>query len=213
MGVVYTPGEYTKAATSTTGGAGFDETNDLPFDEYQEALFSELSGSGSNFYDTVDYTVVSHEDDSISYSIEVPDGATVLYGQIYLPTWGNRSLNGSLYVSGEFQTSYGCWLSPTVFSIPVPEGASEVEVTLNATDPFVVSGERFVALDLDKLEATTAKINARTPESLEISDDVHVSCTVQANDGQSLFLSIPYNQNWKVTVNGREVNEQGSLAA
>ena len=210
MGVVYTPGEYTKEAVSATGGANFSEDSSLTFDEYQEALFSELSGSDSDFYDTVDYTVTSHEDDSISYLIEVPVGATVLYGQIYLPS----GCEGSLYISGEFKNWYGQWLSPSVFLIPVPEGASEVEVTLKATEPFYVSGERFVALELDKLEAVTSQINAQAPESLEISGDGYVTCTVQAEEGQSLFLSIPYNHGWKVTVNGHDVYEQvvaGSL--
>ena len=63
----------------------------------------------------------------------------------------------------------------------------------------------FYILDLDRFEKCIEKIRAGEASSVNIRRG-HADITVSgANGGEKLFISVPYEKSWKVTLNGKAV--------
>jgi uncharacterized membrane protein YfhO len=79
-------------------------------------------------------------------------------------------------------------------------------VTLSASSGYNIQAgtEQFYALDLDLLEQITETISSREAEACTMENG-YVEVQVYAKQGENLYLSVPYNQGWTVTVNGAEV--------
>lgn len=179
-----------------TGYAVKDTTN--PF-EYQNELYKQLFGTTVELYSPVEYDAVYGDGScGAKMQLHVPGEANIaVYGNI---PW-NYDADSSIYINGTFVTKYACWLSPTVFYIPITEGQEcEVEVQSNA-DNFNWDSVQFYALNLDVLEKCSDTANAGMVDNIAVTNG-YVEVSVNSEENERLFLSVPSEQNWVITLNG-----------
>lgn len=167
---------------------------------YQNVLFSELLGEDVQLYSTVDYEIEQSENE-IVYTLNIPNKSCVLYGNL---PW-NTEFDGVLNVNDNYTTAYARWASPSVFDIPFQEGEKEAKVSLSAQQDIIIGDTQFYALDLDKFEYVTDKLRSQSVDNLKI-DGAKVEMEVDAQEGESLFISIPMDDGWKITLNGNEIS-------
>ena len=91
------------------------------------------------------------------------------------------------------------WSKKTQTGLIVP-----AERVLDALDA------QFYYLDLDALKKASRKMKKTEPESLSIENG-HIEAEVKAREGESLLLTIPADDGWKITVNGNRA-EAGLFA-
>lgn len=171
-----------------------------PF-EYQNKLYSELAGETVCVYQKVSYERQEKEN-KIIYTLEIPEGSYALYGNL---PW-NSYMNAKINVNGEREFSYSKWLSASVFYIPSDENAGEATVTVETENPDLAD-EQFYALDLEALGEITDLISRREADNLSIQNG-QVLCSVEAEEGDSLFLSVPYHSGWTILRNGEKTEPE-----
>ena len=172
--------------------------NGNPF-EYQNELYSALLGRNVKLYTPVDYQK-NEEGDAILYQLDVPQGNVLLYGNL---PW-NRDYVGMLNVNNVYPLGYAKWGSPSVFDIPIDEEAHTAEVVQTGEYGVDVSEVQFYALNLDLFKEVTEELSAKAAKINEMKNG-YVSIQTDAKQGEKLFLSIPTNDGWKITLNGKEV--------
>jgi hypothetical protein len=178
-----------------------------PF-EYQNRLYSELLGETVELYKSVEYEIIQQGDVDAQteqiYQLTLPQGNMAIYANI---PWSSGmdahvSANGST-------TIYAKWLSPSVVYVPTQEGDETAFVTLSSSNGYNIQtgSEQFYALDLDLLEQVAGAISSREAETCTMENG-RVEVQVYAKQGENLYLSVPYNQGWTVTVNGALVEPE-----
>lgn len=172
--------------------------NGNPF-EYQNELYSALLGRNVKLYTPVDYQK-NEEGDAIRYQLDVPQGNVLLYGNL---PW-NRDYVGMLNVNNVYPLGYAKWGSPSVFDVPIDEEAHTAEVVQTGEYGVDVSEVQFYALNLDLFKEVTEELSAKAAKINEMKNG-YVSIQTDAKQGEKLFLSIPTNDGWKITLNGKEV--------
>ena len=115
-------------------------------------------------------------------------------------------MNANIDINGETNFSYSCWLSPSVFYIPSDYADEQVTVTLTA-EFLDLNDEQFYALNLDELERVTQMISQGEVEDLQMENG-YVSCAVEAEKDERLFLSVPYHSGWTILLNGEEIEPE-----
>lgn len=171
---------------------------------YQNDLYSCLLGEEVVLFTPVEYQVTQEEDSVIGssriYSLSVPQGNYVLYGNI---PW-KQNAEASLDVNGYYETFYAGWLSPSVFHIPQDKGAGSAYVAIRDQEGYDwIDQVQFYSLDLDRLAEVTALLSGNRAEQLEIRNG-YVRATVEAAKGDRLLVSIPYDSGWRIICNGHE---------
>ena len=166
---------------------------------YQNELFSELLGENVQLYSAVDYDMSQNEDEVV-YTLDIPDKSCVLYGNL---VW-NTDFDGVLNVNDNYTTAYARWASPSVFDIPVQDGDKEAKVVLTAQQEIAIGDTQFYALDLDTFKYVTDKLKSQSAEKIKL-DDTKVQIEVDAQEGEVLFTSIPMDDGWEITLNGKSV--------
>ena len=176
-------------------------------------LYSELYGERVPLYQFVEARTAESEN-TITYTLDLPEGNFVFYGTIPTP-W---DIEAELSVNGEYTIPYSCHASPSLFSIPVKPGACEAVVTLSSGNVGFVNRQDvvFVALDLDLLEKISREIGERAADVISLGKkSVHIEVD-HAEAGESLFVSLPYDEGLRVYRNGEQINvdvEGGCLYA
>ena len=170
-----------------------------PF-EYQNELYKGLFGISEDLYIPLKYKLDIGENGlSAKIKLEIPsESNVVLYGNI---PWESQA-ESKLYINGEFVTNYACWLSPSVFYIPHDEGDSSAEIELTSDkDNFDWNKAELYALRLDVLKKCADIANSN---KAEITSFENGSVLIKANKTEdSLFISIPVDEGWDITVNGK----------
>lgn len=184
----------------SVSAADYDENLD-PF-EYQNEIYSQIAGRDVEIYTAVAYECVQNENEYV-YTIDVPEGNYVLYGNL---VWENEQ-GGTLNVNNVYQTAYAQWLSPSVFYIPVEEGGTGATVWLDAEDGLVIGDVQFYVLNLDELAAVTREIQSNGADNLEVENG-YLKCTVEGEEGESAYISVPYDEGWTITLNGKEIEPE-----
>lgn len=172
-----------------------------PF-EYQNSLYSQLLGENVTIYTAVEYECTKKGENSVSYSIKAPEGQYALYGNL---PWENQ-FNGVVTINDDYDTLYACWLSPSVFYIP---SDTDIQIDVKAENRCAISfgNEQFYALDLDKLSEITQILRQRAVESIELRNGkIHIE--TRADAGDSMYLAVPYDEWWDITVNGVKVTPE-----
>ena len=95
----------------------------------------------------------------------------------------------------------GGWLSPNVLYIPDGDGSPTVCI---GAENEISTSCRIYWLDLDALAQAAQKLQANAADA-DISDG-HVSCSVNAEAGERLYLSVPYEDGWSIKVNGKDAD-------
>lgn len=167
---------------------------------YQNELYSKLLGESVELYEPLQYV----KTDQI-YTVTIPEGNYAVYGNLPWQSYANAKIN----VNGYYDTTYASWLSPSVFYIPTNPGDQSAVVTVSAAnvEGFISGTEQIYALNLDKLAEVAQKISSRTVDTMTIENG-YANITVNATEGEKLYISIPYDAGWKITLNGQEIQPE-----
>ncbi|MDL2294411.1 YfhO family protein [Ruminococcaceae bacterium OttesenSCG-928-D13] len=175
---------------------------------YQNGLYTELGGAGTLFGDGGEVKLLDADKNSYPPVGEVPSGG------VYRLT---AQRDGQHYVWFESGIQL---LAPTVDGVernlyfsPYNKGAIDlgwltagqtVEITFGNAAAFEVTGLRFVWMDTDGLAALSETVNANGGSFTVRDGRVGGSITAE-NDHSWLFTSIPWDPDWRATVNGKPV--------
>lgn len=170
---------------------------------FQNELYSQLAGRNVKIFKPLSFSTEIQES-NIKYIVAVPETASVLYGN--LPTAIN--LDADLYINGQFRTAYSQWLSPSVFYIPC-NTANDVNVEIALVRDGVGNlvenvYPQFYYLDLEVLGDIVNELRMKEAKNIDIMPGI-VQGTVNGNDGEYLYLNIPYHSQWKIFRNGKTI--------
>lgn len=190
---------YKTAVSDYADDSVWNELN--PF-EYQEKLYSMLLGEKADIYIPLEYKIIKTTDAKREYKIYIPDGEYSIYGNI---PW-NSEFQAMLKVNKQYATGYSRWISPSVFDIPAADGdaACYVRVVTKNKLDIKEGEEQFYALDLKRLAAVTETLRSRSADSIQMKNG-YAMFKAYVNEGESLYISIPYSAEWTIEVNGKEV--------
>ena len=174
---------------------------------YQNALYSQLLGEKVELYQPVTYESKVQGKD-VDYTLAVPSGKIALYGNI---PW-YRDMDAEIVYEGKRITPYSRWLSPSVFYIPMKSshGGGDlklIRLTLKTKNGVFVKKEQFYALDLERLEKVTQRLQLGTVAQF-VYDKQDLEASVQGKKGQYLYLSFPYHNGWTILRNGKKVEPE-----
>lgn len=185
-----------------------DESN--PF-VYQNDIYSQLVGEEVELYVPLQYDVQQTGDvkrkQSLVYRIEVPDGNYAVYGNL---PW-NSEMDAVLNVNNKYETSYSCWLSPSVFYIPVQSTDQNVLISVSSSTSYDMDVEsaQFYALDVERLAEVTQELKDNNKVvDYQISNGYARINVSAKGTGQSLYVTIPYDKGWTVKRNGEKISTE-----
>ena len=180
------------------------ETN--PF-VYQNELYSKFIGEQVDLYIPLEYELIQkgslESNVPTTYSIVLPKGNYAVYGNI---PW-EYDINATLNVNNAYQTAYASWLSPSVFYIPTDDSKDNAVIEMKSEISYAIKEgqEQFYALDLDKLSEVVNIISSKSVDNC-IIENGYAKITVKENkNGQNLYISIPYDSGWRITLNGKKI--------
>ncbi|MCR4658438.1 MAG: YfhO family protein, partial [Lachnospiraceae bacterium] len=184
-----------------------DQENSDPF-EYNDRLFECLTGITGNkgeLFSPVEFEIKDSAEKR-RYEIQAPSGDFALYG--YLP-WTERVWGGAdIDINGVIDMPYSHWNSLDLFYIPqVKEGRDNgnAYVELKGYDPEMLKDEAFYALDLNKLSELSSMLKTGEPEHMEIENGRVYAKVSSEEEGEKLFMSIPYDEGWDIRLNGEQI--------
>ncbi len=190
----YNPYALPAAFTYDPAGRKVEDGNMF---EYQNSLYSYLLGEEVTLYREAETQRETDEDGNTVYTVTVPDGPHALYANFTILTTSYVKVT----VNGGKATDMGGWLSPNVLYIPDGDGSPTVCI---GAENKISASCRIYWLDLDALAAAAQKLQANAADA-DISDG-HVSCSVNAEAGERLYLSVPYEDGWSIKVNGKDAD-------
>lgn len=190
----YNPYALPVAFTYDPAGREIEDGNMF---EYQNSLYSYLLGEEVTLYREAETQRSTDEDGNTVYTVTVPDGPHALYADFTILTTSYVKVT----VNGGKATDMGGWLSPNVLYIPDGDGSPTVCI---GAENEISTSCRIYWLDLDALAQAAQKLQANAADA-DISDG-HVSCSVNAEAGERLYLSVPYEDGWSIKVNGKDAD-------
>ncbi|MCR5145568.1 MAG: YfhO family protein [Lachnospiraceae bacterium] len=141
------------------------------------------------------------------YNVSCDGEKEVLYGDL---VWNDEFytyefLGGTtVNVNEEYEIAYAQWLSQSVFYIPTENGTRNSKVHIKSGRELGLKDELFYALDLNSLKEVTSEIQ-KNEISMNI-DGNEMSTTVVSDEPTNLMVLIPYDESWKLQVNGENAN-------
>ena len=190
----YNPYALPAAFTYDPAGRKVEDGNMF---EYQNSLYSYLLGEEVTLYREAETQRETDEDGNTVYTVTVPDGPHALYADFTILTTSYVKVS----VNGGDALDMGGWLSPNVLYIPDGDGSPTVCI---GAENEISTSCRIYWLDLDALAQAAQKLQANAADA-DISDG-HVSCSVNAEAGERLYLSVPYEDGWSIKVNGKDAD-------
>ncbi|MCR4658436.1 MAG: YfhO family protein, partial [Lachnospiraceae bacterium] len=184
-----------------------DQKEPDPF-EYNNRLFEYLTGiagNGSTLFSPVEFEI-KDSGETRRYEVQAPSGDFALYG--YLP-WTERVWGGAdIDINGVINMPFSRWNSLDLFYIPRgkegrDDGSAYVE--LKGYDPEMLKDEAFYTLDLNKLSKLSSMLKTGEPELMEIENGRVSAKVSSAEEGEKLFMSIPYDAGWDIKINGERI--------
>ena len=183
-----------------------NSTNNNPF-EYQNNLFSNLLNEDIELYVPIEFaTTEKYENEGIvkTYTLNIPEGKYAVYGNLI----ASKNNTSTLNIDNKYETDYFCWLSPSVFYIPTSGKNEIVNVTLSSKEKNNIKQEQFYALQLDVLKEISDKLNDKKANVIQIQNgEIHIEVNSN-NEKEELFISVPYDEGWKISLNGNEIEPE-----
>lgn len=174
-----------------------------PF-EYQNYLYSVLCGHNVTLYTPLEYALVQQGDSAadkpLVYSVSLPKGNYAFYGNI---PWNTPMESATLHVNKHYNTRYSWWLAPSVFHISSSGKKNTASLSISSPNNYDVAYgcEQFYALNLDALRSVTEELSKQEAEKLTFTNG-YVQAVCQGKSGENMYLSVPSDRGWKVTLNG-----------
>ena len=167
-----------------------------PF-EYMNEVYSEILGEEVMIFGPAEFTAVK-EEKLTEFRVLLPGDRCLVYGRL-LP---GDNVTADTEINGVYKLTTGNFLSPDAFVVPFSSG--EQYASVKAFTGKDISAE-FYILDLDAFEEAVSGIRAKQAKSIDIREGYVKITADAAGDGEKLFISIPYDPSWTVTVNGKTV--------
>ena len=187
----------------------------------QERLAARLSGDINKFYlpvtdyavDLINLNAGSTVDKHLSYKKRLDnEGASVNYniitpysGKIYMYLPTNYERECRLYVNGEFIKFYFKNENHSIAYLGEFSQYDSFDVKLELLEKDVYYEQPlFFALDDDALERFSEKMRSMNENTVtERTGKASLSITVDADEDRSLFTSIPLEEGWTATIDGK----------
>lgn len=173
--------------------------------EYYNALISKLLGTNVQLYKPVSYSK-EIQNQRINYTLSRYDSNSPLYGLI-----NNLSNPVSLSMENGVVQKYAQWLSPSVFYIPHNGNTTTIVMQNDDTSANVPTGVNldtanalFYSLDLNVLKTVADTFNSNAPQ-IETFSDGYIKLKANTKVDREVFLSVPSDKAWIVTVNGKPI--------
>lgn len=188
------------------GTGDFDSAKTHPA-EYVNDLYRHLSGIDADVFVQVGFEETI-DGKTFTYQVDLGDldpSSHVLYAN--LPT--DAEYEGVLFLNGEEYSRYSRFLAPSQVRVPSPDGKAEVKLVFNENSDAsaYVSDPQFYALDLSVLKEMTDAIKACSASSVKV-DAGDCRFEVNAQAGESLFISVPSEKGWTIRRNGKKVDAE-----
>ncbi len=168
-----------------------------PF-EFQNVIFKELFGINEDLYTPLEYGV---QKDAMNKHLKFTLNTSELSdAPVYANLPWNGNMEASMFVNGQFITKYACWLSPSVFYMPCIGKECVLEARADQLK-FKMDAVQFYALDLERLKLCSAQAWAHKPTELQVENGKVLVRVEHAVAGERLFLSIPADEGWEISVN------------
>ena len=186
------------------GSGSFDSDKTLS-PEYLNDLFIRLFGDGSEVFSPLECESEAEGNEFVFRPV-IPEafdaGKNIIFADF--STNADEKQTAVININGNFFSDYFRFLAPRQVTVPVKDGGAEVRIVFNDADlgnNLAVKGS-FYVLDLTKLDGLTktAKLNCAYRQIVE--NGYARFDVADAKEGQSLFMSIPYERGWTLTVNG-----------
>ena len=183
----------------TVDRLGMEAEGEDPF-QFQNRILREVTGIEEDVFVPAAWTV-SEEDGVIRYTLRKSEESSLLYGQ--LPWEGEKEW---VLTAGETEPiGYGGWLSPSVFYIPAGEISATVEIRGEGVQE--IREPLFYEMRQEVLQRASSAANEKSADLQKTGNrSFAVSCT--ADRDCYLYISIPYSEDWTVSVNGEKVSVQ-----
>lgn len=174
------------------------DSNQNPF-EYQNQLYSQFMGKKVSIFKPVKYSCQFDGKGQPTYTLSVQKGNYALYGNL---PW-NSEFHGIIQNADGSAIDYACWLSPSVFYIPHKTDQTEVLLAITADNKcdLKYGEEQFYALDLDVLAQISETLNKKAAKYTFQNGKVRI--LAKSNGNENLYISVPYDSGWTVTVDGK----------
>lgn len=167
---------------------------------YQNDLFRRITGVQKDLYTPVTPQVKVTNGHHV-YTFNHLDSNKGFYGEFKT----GFKVGGFVTVNKNFTIGYSEWTTPTVFNIPVNTGSATVDYhDLRRPELYKAL---FYSLDLNVLKEMKQAVLKKQANALHITDQ-KITCTVNAQKGESLLITIPHDPNWKIKVNGEKVESE-----
>ena len=187
---------------NTTSENFSNNTYDENTFDFQNKLYSELSGIHENLYKKVNF-VRETDDSEITYHLDYnPSDDYILYGEIAADDNYCVTLLDGENVKSSWYLSH---TAPSVVKLDSSTVTIEVEDEDSKFTIENIKSEHFYYLDLSVFKKMTEKIKNENSVSNLAIDNENVSFTVNTNKPQMIFTSIHNQSGWSITVNDKEV--------
>ena len=162
-----------------------------PF-EYQNELFSYLTGTESAIWEKAETQQTSSGGNIVITVATDASAAEYLYVKFSEWAYFDVTVDGNTYSMGE-------WLSPDILYFPNGENGTAEAVI--ATDK--INEVSVYRLNTDALAQACSLLQTHAALNTVIRDG-YVRSELTADSGEMLFLSVPYEDGWEITVNGKD---------
>ncbi|MBO4983041.1 MAG: YfhO family protein [Clostridia bacterium] len=201
----------------------FFEDNKSPFSTINN-LLSSMLGKDTNVFQVCDYT--RHKEDLKSISLDEKGGISFRKntsdetGSFYFKVTANENGNIYMYLPSPYTTIATLMLNDEVvteslfvgentriFDLGYYEKGDTIQVKLKFSHYRIYLWDTknyFVQVDEDVLKEMSDTFNANGLQIEEYSDTKFVGKVNSSSNG-TIFTSIPYDENWRVYINGKRV--------
>ena len=186
---------------------------------FQQQLASLLSGEEQEifipaedlYFDSINVNIGSTTDNHASYKKRLSNEfAQISYNltasrdgafYAYFPSYYERECN--LYINGEYIKNYFENENHSIVYLGTYKEGEEFEVMLRlCRDDLYIKDPEFFVLDSDALAAFSENIRSRSSK-LTKNSNTSFTIDVNAKENCALFTSIPYEEGWTATVDGK----------
>ncbi len=175
-----------------------------PF-EYQNRLYSNILGEEVQIFVPVKWDAEKNGERLV---LEIPENGSAGYVYGYMRS---NAENLQLYVDGEYRCNYQCWLSYLVFNLGDAREKHQVRFDGFWDEPENAEIQ-FYMLDMEALDSAIAVLKGRQMEVHTFEDGLVEGSYTAARDGH-LLLTVPYDENWTVSVNDVTVEQESGAGA
>ena len=205
------PYSFPLAFTYSKDDSSTKEGKDATAFDVENEIFEEISGEGIEVFKDLEVKVeseVAGTSSTTTVSVDPPEGNYAIYAYARI---ANQPLNtpARLSFTDGVEYNYQTWLSPAMFYVPISDDSTATfKVSFEGLSSDIdFSSLRVCALDLDALRKVSDIANSNEAQVNQISGS-QFSIETENDEATNVLFTIPYDNNWKVTVNGEEVSQE-----